>query len=537
MGLPFIFYKFIQAALDPYAPIAPALFETPYNLPTGGTTFTPTGSSEFQTALNNSALGDVIVLTAGTTYSGNFTLPDKGAGTNWIYIISSDLASLPEETRVVAADTTHMPTIRTTNSTPAIRTFFSSHHYRFAGIEIQATNDIYNIVELGLNGDGLTSPTSSSQLPNNITFDRCYIHSTDDAKYAIAGILGMGKYIAVVNCRIENIKAGPDASAIQVWYGDGPYKIVNNFLEATGENILFGGEAVPITNNIPSDIEVRGNHLFKRLSWEGDIRWNVKNLFELKLAQRVLVTGNVMENNWADAQNGMGILFTVRNQSPPGTSPWAIVQDVRFEYNYIINSPGGVNILAEDNLATSEVATRIYVCNNIFTDAEMMLLNLTTGGEPLMYGTFSHNTFMLRNDGNDAMFNTDGVGRTAIVNFADSPALWANYWKFQNNLCMWLYYGQNTAAVVATKTDNETMSYNGYILNPSSSDNAFWLGAFATALPADFKVDNLSGALFTDYSGGNYSLQSGSPFYHAASDGTDIGVNWTALQTAISGVA
>src|SRR5256886_7571172 len=45
----------------------------------------------------------------------------------------------------------------------------------------------------------------------------------------------------------------------------GPYKIVNNFLEAAGENILFGGGPGTVS---PTDIEVRRNHMFRPMSWK-----------------------------------------------------------------------------------------------------------------------------------------------------------------------------------------------------------------------------------------------------------------------------
>jgi len=41
----------------------------------------------------------------------------------------------------------------------------------------------------------------------------------------------------------------------------------------------------------------------------------VKNSFELKNARRVLAQCNLIENNWADAQAGIAIVFTPRNSS------------------------------------------------------------------------------------------------------------------------------------------------------------------------------------------------------------------------------
>src|SRR5262249_41996701 len=43
-------------------------------------------------------------------------------------------------------------------------------------------------------------------------------------------------------------------------------------------------------------------------------KWSVKNIFELKSAQDVLVEGNVFEGMWMADQPGYPIVFTPRNQ-------------------------------------------------------------------------------------------------------------------------------------------------------------------------------------------------------------------------------
>src|SRR6266700_6564662 len=120
------------------------------------------------------------------------------------------------------------------------------------------------------------------------------------------------------------------------WNGAGPFKIGNNYLEATGENVMFGGADPSIRNLVPSDIEIRHNHFFKPTSWR-NVWAAVKNLFELKNAQRVFVEGNVFENNWAAAQAGWAVQFTVRNQD--GRAPWSTIEDVTFRKN-IVRTPG-----------------------------------------------------------------------------------------------------------------------------------------------------------------------------------------------------
>ena len=53
------------------------------------TVFEPANGSAFQTALNQAQLGDTIKLTANTTYTGWFSLPNKTSGSGWITITSS----------------------------------------------------------------------------------------------------------------------------------------------------------------------------------------------------------------------------------------------------------------------------------------------------------------------------------------------------------------------------------------------------------------------------------------------------------------
>src|SRR5207245_844491 len=83
-------------------------------------------------------------------------------------------------------------------------------------------------------------------------------------------------------------------------------------LSGAGENVMFGGADPSITNLVPADIEIRGIHFFKPTAWRG-VCAAVKNLFELKNARRVLIEGNIFENNWLAAQAGWAVQFTVRN--------------------------------------------------------------------------------------------------------------------------------------------------------------------------------------------------------------------------------
>ena len=48
--------------------------------------------------------------------------------------------------------------------------------------------------------------------------------------------------------------------------------IINNYLEAAGENLMFGGSPSAIPNLVPTGIEIRRNYLYKPLRWKQAIR-------------------------------------------------------------------------------------------------------------------------------------------------------------------------------------------------------------------------------------------------------------------------
>src|SRR5262249_45194965 len=153
-----------------------------------------------------------------------------------------------------------------------------------------------------------------------------------------------------------------DSQAFCAWDGGGPYALTDNFFEAASENVLFGGANSRSADRIPSDILVEGNQFSKNLAWKGTPK-TVKNLFELKSARRVTVRNNTFEHNWTDAQNGFGILFTVRDDE--GGAPWSVLEDVLFERNTVRDSEGGINVLGYDSYQPSGRTTRVTIRNNL----------------------------------------------------------------------------------------------------------------------------------------------------------------------------
>jgi hypothetical protein len=412
-------------AQKPHAILPQVLIDTSWNPPVGGTTWAPNNSAAFTSALQSAQPGDIIVLNAGTVYTGNFVVPAKAnPNRKWIYIESSALSNLPPPgTRVSPPDAGNMPKIVTPGVTPAVRFQDGANYWRFVGIEV------YSASTFQLQGytpgvfyshslvDRFSNP-GTSNIPDHIFFDRCYAHG-DSTHDLGTGIVGNDTYFAVVDSYISEIHAGVniEAQAVLAYTTPGPIKLVNNHLEAAGENVLFGGAGGGAFGFVPSDIEVQNNYLFKPLSWVplsvGNNTYLVKNSFEIKSGQRVLFNKNVIQNVWSAAQNGFAILLTVRTSQSGNI---AVVNDITLTNNRLENVVAGINTLAADNTCITPNCTnagsqdRWDIINNLieFYDPTLsggnrnfaILLNggrdFPNGGlfVPLRNVLFQHNTMI-----------------------------------------------------------------------------------------------------------------------------------------------
>ena len=217
-------------------------------------------------------------------------------------------------------------------------------HYRFIGIEW--TSD----------SNAAIARLVSTEHADHIVFDRNWFHPAEGAEVGKGvGMIQGTRMIAVINSYFHGFnciaRSGrcTDSSAAGGGNGKeqtGTFKIVNNFLEASGENVFFGGSGATVN---PTDIEIRRNHLYKPMSWkEGDPAYKpaptgdpyiVKNNFELKNAQRVLFEGNLLQGCWGGfTQTGFAIVLSPKNQN--NRCPACQVTDVTIRYNKIRNVAG-----------------------------------------------------------------------------------------------------------------------------------------------------------------------------------------------------
>ena len=492
-------------------PTLPKIFDAAYAAPTGHTISVNAGG-DLQAALNQAQPGDTIVLQAGAHFTGPYTLPNK-SGSSWIYVQSSNYTKLPTPgTRARPFDAANMPVLIAPASGSAIVTENGSHHFRFVGVEFKTAPNVYttNVVQLG-NDD-----KSSATLSHHITFDRCYFYA-DTSVGARRGLLGNAAYLAVVDSYFDNFREhGADSQAIAVYNTSGPIKVINNFLSAAGENLLFGGADSADPMLIPSDIEIRRNYFFKPLSWMESM-WVVKNLLEFKSARRVLVSGNTLENIWSAGQSGFALLVTPRNQD--GGAPWSVTEDITLTDNRLVNVGSGLNILGADNLHPSKQTARVLIKNNVIS---------ATG----LHGAHGWALMLLEGPVDVTVDHNTVFASTAFMeaeNAAGDPMTYR--FTFTNNIVV------SPSGLIGSGTSTARDTLNTYFSNWTLTKNAVTSGP-ASAFPAgNYFPASEADIHFSNSAAGDYSLAASSPYRGVGTDGRDLGADMTLVPGTAGNVA
>src|SRR5438445_3292743 len=499
----------VALTTGPSEPESPRGYVDTTYVPPSGRVIAVQAGGDFQAALNAARAGDVITLEAGATFAGPFTLPNK-PGDDWIIVRSSapDGKLPPPGTRVDPAHADAMPKLAS-RSGGVIRAARGAHHYRFIGIEIHPAAGVflYNLVELG------TTETAVALLPHHLIIDRCYLHG-DPKRGTRRGIALNSRHTAVVDSYLADFKeVGADSQAIAGWNGEGPFKIVNNYLEGAGENVMFGGADPSIPNLVPSDIEIRRNYFAKPPAWTlGDPVYEgtpctIKNLFELKSARRVLVDGNVLERNWAHAQTGFAVLFTVRSSA---TTPWTVVEDVAFTNNIVRHTASGINLLGQNDAFPSQQTKRIAIKNNLFDDVGAASWG---GGGRL---------FQLLAGAADVVIDHNTAFHTGPIIVAEGAAYTG--FVFRNNIVPHNDYGISGSG---SGTGKPTL--DKYFPDAVVKKNVI-VGGNAAHYPSDnFFPRSLDAVGFVDQQRGDVRLRESSRYRKAGTDGKDSGVDVDAL--------
>jgi hypothetical protein len=546
------------------------------NTPAPGSVIKVNAGGDLQAALNSAQCGSTIELQAGATFTGNFEFPAKNCdSSHWIIVRTSapdsalpaegqrltpcyaGVASLPGRPPYPCSNPQNVlaKLIISGGSGPAVGFQSGANHYRLLGLELTRPAGTKAAPTLVWVDQGGTAAY--------IVLDRSWLHGTahDDTRDGF-GLTGMN-YVAIVDSYFSDFHcavACTDSHALRGGAGDhqdGPYKIEDNFLEAAGEAIMFGGGKATKT---PTDITIQFNHFFKPWHWmpgntpfvggDSGNAFVVKNHLELKNAVRVLIDSNLMENVWAGfTQKGFGILLTPKNQHTNEGNVCSIcaVTDVTIRYTRIIHASGGIEM--GTGISSSKGVGAPALAGTRWSIHDVVVEDLST--KYMGPG----DVFQIANSWPKNPLNTVTINH--VTAFPDStrtmmvvgskvydPSMYGL--AFTNNLMVTGRYpiwntgdGDESCAyhdvpitTIVNCFTTYTFANNGLITPPSSYPPSAWPANNMFAQT----VDDVGFTNFNNGNGGNYELLPNSPYKNIGTDGKDLGADIVGLNQALANV-
>lgn len=542
-------------------PLAPqATVDVTYPTP-NGTTCNASNDAELATCLTTAAaanpnLNHEIVLAAGKTFS-YVQLPGRAAGTGWVTLRSSNLASLPAfeprkaTCRVSPTDAPKMAKIQMDGRAAGgghngVTTSAGAHHYRLAGIEIAgapaASSGSWFGVFLGADLNGFPAPNI-----HHFVIERSYIHGDPNAdmREGIRGDADQGYVGAVCNYISEIHEDGADSQAFIVIATPGPVLVENNYLESAGENWMCGGAVAGSAALVPKDIYVVRNTLQKQTKWltvgkPGGGLWTRKTALETKDCRRVVIEGNLFQD-WF-GEGGHAMRLTPRNEN--GTGPYTEVSDLEIRFNTFRRGMNWLNAFGSDDGAgcggacTSMQSQRWWIHDNLVYDlgknglggeSNGSLMTWATGGAAgFLNFSYTHNTAL---GTCERVFATAGQNHTNVDYSNNLQAFGCADASFARVVGDWL--GTNTYGTTQLDRAITNWTYAGNTLFDYSSSFEM-----QSQYPATTVFDPAGAAAIgmVNPAAGDFHLKPGSPYSATgtspASDGKDRGVEWDLFDAA-----
>jgi hypothetical protein len=247
--------------------------------------------------------------------------------------------------------------------------------------------------------------------------------------------------------------------------------------------------------------------------------WTVKNLFELKSAERVVARWNLLDGSWSDGQDGSAFLLNSTKQSNIGQ---ALLQHIEFGDNVVRHTAAIGAVLSAQDYGDGDVDD-VYLHDNLIYGFTGGWYALTIRGRTNVPSYFTglrvdHNTFERAGGGGQINFGADGPGRF------DGPSFTNNIFRIDGMLYPFISQAGTCWGTDKTALDCVTLGRGGYTF----AGNILTSETLATWPARNFNP--AWGSIgFTNVATADYSLGSSSPYKNAGTDGKDIGADTTQL--------
>jgi hypothetical protein len=216
-------------------------------------------NSQLQTAINDAAFGDEILLQENFTYIGVFTLKNKtcapqddtcyitirtGVTSTGTLLAAGDFPAA--NVRITPSYTTKLAKLQTnSNNQPSIKTELPPaavpKFWRLKWLEfIPNTWAGGPLVQFG--SDSNSDVTQKSEVPSKYKIEQCYFRG-DPVRGQFRGLTIHANDVTVQDSYFKDIKAVGEGQSILITSSVGPYLITNTYLEGGAEVLAVGGSS------------------------------------------------------------------------------------------------------------------------------------------------------------------------------------------------------------------------------------------------------------------------------------------------------
>ena len=477
----------------------------------------PTGNAtKVQAALdiakNRNTVSQKVIVPAGCRADSTTGITGKvPVGNEMITLISSGTLPISHK-RVGPIDEPQMFTVRATGANVgAFNTATTSHHYKLRGIIWEANIQQNEIVRLG----NPSTEDTEAEISHHFIIQHCIIRPTNEFSVNISNAINMNANdVSLIDSYIEpNSFAGQESHNVLSYSAEGRHVIDNNYAGGASINVFYGGAAASVLGMVPTDIEIRENHLTRPLvwkpsnpSWDGKAR-ATKNAWELKTGSNIVSQGNKLENVWTDAQQGISAFI----QATCDSGNWATANYVNFAYSWHYNIEQGIEFRGSEYRGTIQSRKSWYSQNLLEQLTNRAYLFLQAWDVRMNHVT------ALSVSNSSAVMDSETRGPGFI--YQNSIAFNGDFGWFGSGA------GQGLAGL--------NVYLPGFIFQDSLQVGGS-AGNYGPPIANMQFPANQAGVGFTDPSAGVWSLAPSSPYKGDANDGTDPGVNWSDLQAHIA---